>query len=65
MHFYESDCPSKNQLGSTYIVCLKKTKKKTCNICKAHSCYSGSTDISSISNERHSSFACEHSHVHL
>lgn len=28
MHFYESDCPSKNQLGSTYIVCLKKTKRK-------------------------------------
>lgn len=43
----------------------KKPKKKPCNICKAHSCYSGTTDISSISNERHSSFACEHSHVHL
>lgn len=28
MHFYESDCPSKNQLGSTYIVCLKKPKRK-------------------------------------
>lgn len=28
MHFYESDCPSKNQLGSTYIVCLKKPQKK-------------------------------------
>lgn len=36
MHFYESDCPSKNQLGSTYIVCLKKTKKKKPAISAKH-----------------------------
>lgn len=65
MYFYELDCLSKNQLGFIYIVCLKKIKKKICNICKVYFCYLGLIDILSILNERYSSFVCEYFYVYL